>query len=156
VPRASPLAGEGLLVRLANAVATAMAVVVFVIFMVKIVCRYAFDIQLAWADEVCAILFVWIIFWTNATLIPNRQQISFNLVLHTLPPRGQRVVAVLRTLIVGGLFAAALPASISYIRFLWREHTPVLQLPLDWVYSCFALFMIGVILRSVVALFRPD
>jgi hypothetical protein len=41
-----------------------------------------------------------------------------------------------------------LPCSLDYIQFLWREHTPVLNLPLDYVYSCFGIFLIAVIVRS--------
>ena len=53
--------------------------------------------------------------------------------------------------LIGGIFAVALPGSLDYIRFLWREHTPVLNLPLDLVYSCFGIFLIAVIVRAVVS-----
>jgi TRAP-type C4-dicarboxylate transport system permease small subunit len=139
---------------LVRGVAIAMAIAVFAIFMLKVVMRYGFGDSLAWADEVCAILFVWIIFWANAVLVPMRRQIAFDLVVHALPARGQRVAAVLRNLLVGGLFAAALPGSVSYIRFLWREHTPVLQLPLNWVYACFAMFLAATVVRCALALRR--
>ncbi len=59
------------------------------------------------------------------------------------------MVAIARLLLIGGVFAWTLPGSLGYIRFLWREHTPVLNLPLDWVYACFGLFLIAIIIRSV-------
>lgn len=133
-----------------------MAGAVFAIFLVKIVLRYAFDINLAWADEMCAILFVWIIFWANAFIVPDRQQIAFDLVLRAMPSRMRRLATKLRHLIVGGLFAAALPGSVGYLLFLWREHTPVLQLRLDFVYSCFGIFMVACVVRAAVALVRRD
>ena len=138
----------------ARGIATAMAATVFVVFMVKIVCRYAFSVQLAWADEVCAILFVWIIFWANAFLVSDREQIAFDLVVRALPAAGQRVARVLRLLLVGGLFAASLPASLGYIRFLWRQRTPVLQLRLDVVYACFGIFLVATVIRCATALAR--
>jgi TRAP-type C4-dicarboxylate transport system permease small subunit len=137
-----------------SSVASLMFVAVFSIFMLKVVLRYAFSIQLAWADEVCAILFVWIIFWANAFLVTDRQQIAFDLAVRVLPPGGRRIAAILRNLIIGGLFATALPGSISYIMFLWREHTPVLQLRLDYVYSCFGIFLVAVCVRAVLGLWR--
>jgi TRAP-type C4-dicarboxylate transport system permease small subunit len=140
--------------RFASATAALMFAAVFTTFMLKVVLRYAASIQLAWADEVCSILFVWIIFWANAFLVPDSQQIAFDLVVRTLPPRGRRVAAILRNLILGGLFAAALPGSIGYILFLWREHTPVLQLRLDFVYACFGFFLIAVCVRAAVSLWQ--
>jgi hypothetical protein len=48
---------------------------------------------------------------------------------------------------VGGIFLYALPAAVDYILFLWRERTPVLRLRLDYIYACFAVFMLAVIIR---------
>ena len=44
----------------------------------------------------------------------------------------------------------ALPAIVSYTRFLWRERTNVLELRLDFAYACFAFFIIAVIVRRLV------
>ena len=46
------------------------------------------------------------------------------------------------------LKSGALPGSLDYILFLNRERTPVLDLRLDFVYSCFGLFLIAVVVRS--------
>ena len=64
--------------------------------------------------------------------------------------RPSAIVALIRAFLIGGIFAWALPGSLDYIRFLWREHTPVLNLPLDLVYSCFGLFLVAVIARAAV------
>jgi TRAP-type C4-dicarboxylate transport system permease small subunit len=131
-----------------------MFAAVFLIFMLKVVLRYAFAIQLAWADELCTVLFVWTIFWANAFLVPDRDQIRFDLVVRALPQRGQRMADILRTVIIGGLVLAALPGSISYILFLQNQSTPVLGLPLDLVYSCFGLFLAAIVVRSASHLIR--
>ena len=125
---------------------------VFAVFLLKIVMRYAAGDALAWADELSTILFVWLVFWANAFLVPDRQQIAFDLLHRHLPPRAQRAVAAIRLLIVGGLFAWALPGVVDYLRFLWRERTPVLGWRLDWVYACFGLFVAAVVVRAALAL----
>ena len=71
--------------------------------------------------------------------------------LSAVPRRGAAHIALARAVLVGGIFAWALPGSLDYIRFLWREHTPVLNLPLDIVYSCFGIFLVAVIVRSTVS-----
>ena len=71
-----------------------------------------------------------------------------------LSPPWRRAAAIARLVIIGGLFLWALPGVIDYIAFLWRERTPVLSLRLDFVYSCFGLFVIAVVVRSVIQLFH--
>jgi TRAP-type C4-dicarboxylate transport system permease small subunit len=138
----------------ANIVAAVMFAAVFLIFCLKIGMRYIAHNELAWPDEVSIILFIWIIFWANALILSDRDHIRFDLLVLAMPPAGRRIMALLRALLIGGIFAAATPPSIGYIRFLWREHTPVLGLPLSWVYACFGLFMIAVPLRAAWSLVR--
>jgi TRAP-type C4-dicarboxylate transport system permease small subunit len=145
--------------RAAECAVSLMFAAVFVVFVYKIVMRYAARDAVAWADEVCVVLFVWIIFCANALVVSDRRQITFDLIYRLLSPRARRVSRTVRLIVVGGLFAWALPAVIDYILFLWREHTPVLSLRLDIVYSCFGLFVAAVVVRSGIELVRlagPD
>jgi TRAP-type C4-dicarboxylate transport system permease small subunit len=137
--------------QLADWIACAMFAAVFVIFNYKIFTRYFEHDEAVWADEVLVILFIWIIFWANAFLLRDKEQITFDLVYRLLPATAQRYTALARAALVGGIFAWALPGSLDYIRFLWREHTPVLNLPLDMVYSCFGIFLVAVIVRSTMS-----
>lgn len=142
----------------AEGVASAMFAAVFVIFCAKIVGRYVEHADLAWADEVLVILFIWIIFWTNAFVLDDRDHVRFDLVTHAVPPRVRRGMGIVRGVLFAGLFLYVAPGTIDYILFLWRERTPVLGLRLDWVYLCFGIFVLTVPLRSawsVVSLCRP-
>ena len=134
--------------RFAALVPALLFALVFLIFNYKIVTRYLEHDEAAWADEVSVILFIWIIFWANAFVVRDREQITFDLAYRPLPDRGKRVMALARLVLVGGIFAAALPGSLDYIAFLWRERTPVLNLRLDIIYSCFGLFLVAVVVRS--------
>jgi TRAP-type C4-dicarboxylate transport system permease small subunit len=138
--------------RAADIVASLMFACVFVVFVYKIAMRYLAGDAIAWADEISVVLFIWMVFWANAFVVEDRQQIRFDLLYRVLPDGGKRAAAVIRLVLVGGLFAWALPGIVDYVLFLWRERTPVLQLRLDVVYSCFALFAIAVVLRSAVSL----
>jgi TRAP-type C4-dicarboxylate transport system permease small subunit len=141
-------------VHAARLAASLMFACVFVAFIYKIVMRYAAGDAVAWADEISVVLFVWIIFWANAFLIEDRRQIRFDLLVRLLPPRWRRAAAIARLTVVGGLFLWALPGVLDYIAFLWRERTPVLSLRLDFVYACFGVFVVAVVLRSGIQLFH--
>jgi TRAP-type C4-dicarboxylate transport system permease small subunit len=127
---------------------------VFLVFVWKIGMRYVAGSAVAWADEVSVVLFVWIVFIANGFVVEDRRQISFDLLYRHVGPGVQRGLALARVALVGGLFAVALPGSMDYIGFLWRERTPVLLWRLDIVYSCFGLFMVGVLVRLAARLVR--
>ena len=69
-----------------------MFAAVFLIFNYKIFTRYFEHDEAVWADEVLVILFIWIIFWANAFLLRDKNQITFDLVYRLLPPEAKRVV----------------------------------------------------------------
>jgi len=144
--RVSPVARSR---QIADWIACAMFAAVFVIFNYKIFTRYFEHDEAVWADEVLVILFIWIIFWAQAFVVREHDQISFDIVVRLLPAQGKRLAALLRNVLIGGVFLWALPGSLGYIRFLWRERTPVLNLPLDWVYSCFGIFLVAMIVRAL-------
>lgn len=132
----------------ANLVSGLMFAAVFVIFNYKIVTRYLEHDEAVWADEISVILFIWIIFWANAFLVRDREQITFDLVYRHVGDGTKRWMALARLVLIGGIFLWALPGSVDYILFLWRERTPVLNLRLDIIYSCFGIFLAAVIIRS--------
>jgi TRAP-type C4-dicarboxylate transport system permease small subunit len=140
--------------RIAEGACAAMFACVFVIFVTKIIMRYAAHSALAWADEVSVVLFIWIVFAANAVLVEDRRQISFDLLYRHIPARAQRVMGVFRAVLITAIFAASLPGAADYTAFLWRERTPVLLWRLDVVYACFALFMLCVIVRRLVEIRR--
>jgi TRAP-type C4-dicarboxylate transport system permease small subunit len=134
--------------RAAFLVAGLLFLAVFAIFDYKIAARYFGRGEAAWTDEICVVLFIWIVFWANALLVRDREQIRFDLLYDPAPARLRRVMAAARHMLIGGLFAWCLAGTIDYLLFLWRERTPVLGLRLDFVYSCFVLFMLSVVARA--------
>ena len=133
--------------RAADALCAAMFAIVFIVFCYKIFRRYTSHDVVAWGEELTVVLFVWIIFIANAFVVEEKKQISFDLIHRNLSPRAQKWVEVARLLLVGGIFAAALPVAFDYILFLWRERTPVLLWRFDILYMCFAIFMAAMIVR---------
>ena len=146
------------LTRAAEAICAAGFAGVFVVFVYKIVMRYLAHDAVAWADEVSVVLFVWIVFIANGLVVEDRRQIAFDLLYRHVGPAGQRWIGILRAVLIGGIVLAALPGSLDYIAFLWRERTPVLLWRLDLVYACFGVFLVATVLRlalKVIALSRP-
>jgi len=109
--------------------------------------RYLLGAPLSWADELSAVLFVWAVFWTAAFTVPLREHVAFDLLFDLLGPRARRALGIAVSVLVGMALLAALPKTVEFIAFLWRERTPALQWRLDYVYACFPLFMGAAALR---------
>lgn len=137
----------GMMVRSgANAVCGCLFAAVFFVFCFKIVSRYTGG-DAAWADELTVILFIWLLFLANGLVVFDRQQIVFDLIHRNLTGSTKTAVEIMRVLLVLGIFVAAAPGAIDYIRFLSRERTAVLDWHLDVMYSCFGIFMVAMIVR---------
>jgi TRAP-type C4-dicarboxylate transport system permease small subunit len=109
--------------------------------------RYLFGAPLSWTDELSAVLFVWAVFWTAAFAVPLREHVAFDLLFESLPLGARRVLGIVASTVVGLALLAALPKTVEFVAFLWRERTPALQWRLDFVYACFPLFMGAAALR---------
>jgi TRAP-type C4-dicarboxylate transport system permease small subunit len=61
-------------------------------------------------------------------------------------------MAITGNLLLGGLALAGLPATWDYVHFMQREGTPVLDIPLMWVYLPLVLLMAALVVRSAWAI----
>ena len=140
--------------RFAELAAAAMFAAMFGAFMIQIVSRYVFNAPVSWSLEICSITYVWVVFWSCNLLLRERQHIVFDVLYRRLPPRWQRIVAIVNTATMGLIFLAALPTVLDYIGFLGRRKTMILRIPFDYVYACFGVFMIAVVVGSALRLSR--
>jgi TRAP-type C4-dicarboxylate transport system permease small subunit len=97
-------------------------------------------------------LYVWVILWSAATIVPEREHVVFDLLWNSVGTRARQAMRIAGNLLVGGLALVALPASWDYVHFMARERTPVLDLPFMAVYLPFVALMLAIVLRSLKAL----
>ncbi len=136
----------------ANAIGGGLFLTLFVVFVVQITARFGFNKPLAWTDEAAVILYVWIILWSAAFIVPRREHVVFDLVWNSVSRRARQLMQNAGNLLVGGLALGALPASWDYVHFMRREGTPVLNIPFMWVYLPFVLLMAALAVRAGVAI----
>ena len=120
----------------------------FLTFLVQITARFGFNRPLPWTDELAVILYLWVILWASAFIVPDREQVVFDLVWNSLGRRSRIVMRVVGNLMIGGLALAAIPASWDYVHFMSREGTPVLGVSFQWVFLPFVLLLIALVGRS--------
>ena len=138
----------------ANAVGVTLFAALFLVFMVQVVARFVFNRPLPWTDEAAVMLYVWVILWAAAFIVPEREHVMFDLVWNAVGAGPRKVMRVLGHLMIGGLAAWALPACWDYVLFMRREGTPVLGVPFLWVFLPFVLLLAALVVRSTVGIWR--
>ena len=138
----------------ANAVGAGLFTALFIVFMVQIVARFGFDRPLPWTDEAAVMLYVWVILWAAAFVVPEREHVMFDLVWNALGVRSRRFMRIAGNLMIGGLAAWALPACWDYVHFMGREGTAVLGVSFMWVFLPFVLLLAALVVRSAINVWR--
>lgn len=123
-------------------------VAIFAVFVAAVAMRYLFRAPIQWADEFVTVAAMWVIFWSAAFVLRDREHVAIDAVHDALPPQGRRLGRIVAALLLGGLFAAALPSVLDYVLFLWRQRTNILEWRLDIVFLCLPLFLAAAVARS--------
>lgn len=134
----------------ADAVGAALFAVLFVTFIVQVTARFAFNRPLPWTDELAVVLYVWVILWAVAVMVPAKEHVVFDLVYNASGPRVRRGMRLVGAAMIGALAAYALPGSFDYVRFMGREGTPVLGVSFTLVFAPFVLLLVALVVRSLV------
>ncbi len=132
----------------ADAVGAALFAALFIVFLVQIAARFAFNRPLPWTDEAAVVLYLWVILWAAAFIVREREHVAFDLLWNAAGRRTRRAMRIAGHLLLGGLCAWALPGNWDYVRFMAREGTPVLGVPLMWVFLPFVALLAAIVVRS--------
>ena len=76
------------LAKAAEAASAAAFAAMFVLFLVGIFARYVLARPLAWTDELIMVIFLWLVFLTEALVIEEREQVTFDGVYDLMGERG--------------------------------------------------------------------
>jgi TRAP-type C4-dicarboxylate transport system permease small subunit len=132
----------------ANVIGGGLFLTLFVVFIVQITARFGFNKPLPWTDEAAVILYIWVILWAAAVVVPEREHVVFDLLWNSVNLRTRKVMLIIGNLMIGGLSLVGLPASWDYVHFMVREGSPVLGIPMMWVYMPFVLLLLALVVRS--------
>lgn len=138
----------------ANAIGGGLFLTLFIVFIIQITARFGFNKPLPWTDEAAVILYIWVILWAAAVVVPEREHVVFDLLWNSVGRRARQVMQIVGNLMIGGLALVGLPASWDYVHFMAREGSPVLNVSLQWVFMPFLLLLAALVVRSVWAIWN--
>lgn len=135
----------------AGAFGAGLFAALFCVFVLQVGARFGFNKPLPWTDELAVVLYVWVILWCAAFVVPEKEHVVFDLVWNLAGRRTRRVMRIAGNLLVGGLAAWAIPGCWDYVHFMRREGTPVLGVSFMWVFLPFVLMLGALVVRSACA-----
>jgi TRAP-type C4-dicarboxylate transport system permease small subunit len=140
--------GDWLRHRAENLLAGLLAVM-FVAFLLQIASRYLLNFPIGWTSELTIIAWVWGVLWGAAFVVREREEVRFDLIYGALGPRARRIAAITTGVAIVVLYAASLPATVDYVRFMRVERTAYLKIRFDHLFSIYVFFVVAVLARYV-------
>ncbi len=89
------------------------------------------------------IAFIWAVFWAAAFTVQIRDHVTFDVLYDIVSPETRRLMAIFSMLVLIIGFGLLIPATWDYMVFLLRKKSPVLRIPMTWVYGCYLLFIVN-------------
>lgn len=121
----------------------------FVVFILQIGARFLWNQPLPWTDELAVVLYLWVIFWACAFMVPASSHVSVDILIQHLPAALRIWFQTAGQLMLGGLALWALPASWDYVWFMRREATAVMGLPLFWVFLPLLVTLLMMVIKTL-------
>jgi len=140
--------------RRAENVAALLLLVMFLCFIVQIVSRYVFNYPLGWTDEVSVLAWIWCTLWGASFVLREKDEVRFDIFYSTASRKTRCVFTVITGIATIVLFGIALPAVVAYVTFLKVERSAYLGIRLDYLYSIYIIFSVGVIVRYAALTWR--
>ena len=142
------------LYRRAENLLAAMLAIMFAAFLLQIAFRYLLNFPIGWTSEISAVLWIWMVLWGAAFVLREEEEIRFDLIYLMAGLRARRIMAFISAVALLALYTVSFPAVLDYVTFMKVESTAYLKIRLDWLFSIYLLFVVGVIVRYLVLSWR--
>lgn len=125
--------------------------VVVIVFAVSwgVITRYITAQPAAWASEIATLAFAWLVFFGAAACVKYGLHPAIDMLTIRFSPRAQRVCRVLNHLLVLSFCGFMVFFGTRFAIDAWSNPSPVLRLPLTWLYGPVAFSFALMALRYV-------
>jgi C4-dicarboxylate transporter DctQ subunit len=137
----------GWLRRRAENLLAVMLGVMFVSFIIQIVCRYVFNFPVGWSDELSIIMWLWGVLWGAAFVLKDHEEIRFDIVHGAVGARTRRVMGIITGVAIVVLYLLSFKPTFDYVTFMKVQKTAYLKIRFDYLYSIYVLFAAAIIIR---------
>ena len=128
--------------------------VMFFAFLIQIVFRYFFHLPTGWSSELTVIMWLWMVLWGAAFVAREEEEIRFDLLYGSVREGVRRILVIVTSLALIGLYLFSLPAVVDYVAFMKIQSTAYLKIRFDWLFSIYVIFAVAVVCRYAWLLWR--
>ena len=166
--------------RLAEAIAAIALAAIFIVFLLQIFTRYSGKLSqwmpvenlslwmseiepLRWTVYLISLLWVWLIFLGCSFVVRERDHVAFDIFYQAAPPRIQKIMTLLGTIILIAVMLTSLPATWDAImanRLMDLKKLQTLRMPITgdkiaikWLFFPYLVLMAAIIIRSCSRIF---
>lgn len=129
------------LLGLAKASIIVISVVMICVTLAQVVFRYVIAAPLPWSEEMARYCFVWIVFLGGAVGLSRGIHLGVDLFVNMLPPKAQRGLDILTTLLIGAFAATVINASLPVLNMNMFQRSPALGVQMSWIYIAIPISM---------------
>ncbi|CAN5145542.1 TRAP transporter small permease subunit [soil metagenome] len=133
----------------AENVAVLLLTLMFVSFAVQIFSRYIMNSPVGWTDEVSIMCWIWTVLWGAAFLIPEKEEVRFDIFYSAVSEKTRRVFTIISGLVLIALYGISLPAAYNYVAFMKVERSAYLKIPMNYLYSVYIIFAVACLCRYI-------
>lgn len=151
----------GIFSRVTEGVAALMMAAIFLTFLLQIAVRYIvgsdwFTANLGhivdatdfgWTVEFIMVMWLWVIFWSNAFIVRERDHVTFDIIYNGVSPKLRSAFAIIGALIICGALWYAIDPTYGKMRLLRIKSSATLPVKMMPIYSIYFLFLAVVGLR---------
>lgn len=147
---------------------------IFITFLVQIFSRYAAKIAwlmpipgisewmatlqpVGWTVNLISLLWVWVIFFSCAFFVRERDHVAFDILYHAAPERGRKIMAIAGAVFVIGIMVysfiptweAIMTSRLMELKKIQTLRIPITgdKIPVKWLFASYVLLMVVVIIR---------
>ncbi|MCF7702403.1 TRAP transporter small permease [Loktanella sp. M215] len=135
--------------RRADDIASIMLAVMFIAFICQVVFRYLLNLPVGWASELSIVMWLWLVLWGAAFVVPEKDEIRFDILYTSVRPGVRRIMVILSSLALLFLYGYSLPATWDFVTFMKVTKTSYLDIRYDHLFSIFVVFVVAVLIRYV-------
>lgn len=133
--------------RRAENIQALMLAVMFFSFILQVVFRYFLNWPTGWSSELTVIMWLWLVLWGAAFVVREDEEIRFDLIYASVTRGVRRIMVIISSLTLIGLYLYSLRASLDYVTFMKIQSTAYLKIRFDLVFSIYIIFLLAVVCR---------
>lgn len=125
-------------------------IIMFILFLVNIFCRYILHNSIRWGNEMISITFLWTVLFGSLYSSRTKAHVRFTLLTDKLSPRADCFLGLLGNLIIVVLFIIAIKPTLGFLTFIQIKKSSILHIGMHIINAPFIVMLLGAIIYQLI------